>query len=215
MRQVLFQVKRFRLLPRKIGKIFPFYLAPFLIPRCRDWLRIGGLRMGEAHILPWENILWNDERIRVASPKTERFSGKEERIIPMFSRLKTELYHLAEMPSTIQTSPILTDIFNGRSQKATDEQLKRMIERAGLTVWPRLNHNLRGSRSNELFSTFPDHVAEYWMGHSKKVAKSHYLHVLDDQFQQALHLDKENRLVTNLNVNPETSPSRTPEPILN
>lgn len=70
----------------------------------------------------------------------------------------------------------------------------RLIGQAGLDVWPRLNHNLRGSRSNELFSAFPDYVAEYWMGHSKKVAKKHYLHVIDDQYRLALNLDDENKL---------------------
>ncbi|MDO5567266.1 MAG: hypothetical protein Q4G59_11465 [Planctomycetia bacterium] len=57
-----------------------------------------------------------------------------------------------------------------------------------------LNHNLRGSRSNEHFTAFPDHVAEYWMGHSKKVAKKHYLHVMADQYTLALDLDKEDKL---------------------
>ena len=151
-------------------------------------MRIGGTRMGEAHALTWENVLWNENQVRIISPKTERFQGHDERVIPLFPRLRTELQKLYD---GTKTGPVLTTILKDRTQRAVDGQLSTLIRHAGLEVWPRLNHNLRGSRSNEIFSAFPDHVAEYWMGHSQKVAKKHYLHVLTDQYNIAQTFDKE------------------------
>ncbi len=169
-------------------------------------MRIGGVRSGEAHVLTWDNVLWNEFKVRIVSPKTERFKGHDERIIPMFKRLQKELRKLFEAKGRPTTGPVLPDLHHGRTQKAVDDQLKRIIRKAGFDVWPRLNHNLRGSRSNELFAAFPDHVAEYWMGHSKKVAKKHYLHVMADQYTLALDLDKEDKL----SIEPDKTETQPP-----
>lgn len=166
-------------------------------------MRIGGVRMGEAHALTWENVLWKEDKVRIVSPKTERFQGHDERIIPLFPRLRSELQSLYDAKECKKTGQVLACIHKGRSQRAIDGQLKALIRHAGFPVWSRLNHNLRGSRSNELFSAFPDHVAEYWMGHSKKVAKKHYLHVMSDQYNLALDFEKENK---------KTDPKQTTEP---
>ncbi len=64
-------------------------------------------------------------------------------------------------------------------------QLRRIIQRAGLTPWPRITHNLRASRSTELAAEHPAHVAAAWLGHSTLVAQKHYWTVTDDDFDRA------------------------------
>ena len=63
---------------------------------------------------------------------------------------------------------------------------RRIIFRAGLAEWPRLFQNLRESRANELWSEYSEHVAAAWMGHSKRIAFSHYQQVTDEQFRRAV-----------------------------
>ncbi|MDD3588556.1 MAG: phage integrase SAM-like domain-containing protein, partial [Thermoguttaceae bacterium] len=68
-------------------------------------MRIGGVRMGEAHALTWENVLWNEDKVRIISPKTERFQGHDERVIPFFPRLRQELQKLYHTKDCTKTGP--------------------------------------------------------------------------------------------------------------
>ncbi len=72
-----------------------------------------------------------------------------------------------------------------KTDSAIRHGLKRIIERAVLTPWPRITHNLRSSRQTELCEDFPAHVVSAWLGNSTDVADKHYLQVTDDHFQQA------------------------------
>lgn len=62
---------------------------------------------------------------------------------------------------------------------------ERIIERAGVTAWPKLWHNLRSSRQTELTEDFPAHVVSAWLGNSERIATQHYLQVLDSHFDKA------------------------------
>ncbi len=56
------------------------------------------------------------------------------------------------------------------------KEMLQIIKRASLTPWERLFHNLRVSRSNELFRRFNVFNASYWMGQSVKTAEAYYIH---------------------------------------
>src|SRR5207244_12063515 len=64
-------------------------------------------------------------------------------------------------------------------------QLLRIIRRAGLKAWPRVFHNLRATRENELAATYPIHVVCRWIGNSALIANKHYLSGTDDYFEMA------------------------------
>ncbi|TXT26232.1 MAG: integrase family protein, partial [Planctomycetota bacterium] len=50
--------------------------------------RYGGLRCPSEHfLLRWEDILWDQQRFIVHSPKTEKHQGRESRIVPLFPEL--------------------------------------------------------------------------------------------------------------------------------
>ena len=54
--------------------------------------RFGGVRTpSESLALKWGDVDWENNRIRVPSPKTEHIEGKESRPIPMFPELRPHL----------------------------------------------------------------------------------------------------------------------------
>ena len=64
-------------------------------------------------------------------------------------------------------------------------RLTRIIERAGLEVWPKLFQNLRLARETELAEQHPIHVVCPWLDNNKAIAAKHYLQVTDAHFQSA------------------------------
>jgi integrase len=146
--------------------------------------RWGGLRVGsEVRRLTWADILWDQQKMNVPSPKTEHHAGHEQRMVPIFPELAKLLADRFEeaLPGETLVLPMLV----GRTDAALRGPLLRAIKRAGLTVWPRLWHSMRGTRQTELENEFPSHVVCAWLGNSEAVARAHYLQVTDDHFAKA------------------------------
>jgi hypothetical protein len=61
----------------------------------------------------------------------------------------------------------------------------RILAKAKVTPWPRLFHNMRGSRETDLLERFPIHVVCAWLGNSEKVALKHYLKVTPEHLERA------------------------------
>ena len=163
--------------------------------------RIGGLRNpSETLAMRWEDVKWSENRILVRSVKTEAYEGKATRIIPMFPELKIQLER--QLKEAEEGSVFVIDRWRS-TKKNMRTNFERIIYRAGLDQWPRLFHNLRGSRSCELFSQFPVHVASYWMGQSSRIALDHYLHPTDEQYNDALGEEKDVPKVENPPENDE------------
>jgi integrase len=148
--------------------------------------RFGGLRCPSEHLgLRWCDVKEERDRMVIRSPKTEHHEGGGEREVPLFPELVTAFAHVwKEVPAgTRLTTPVITRYRPGNANLRT--QFERIIERAGVTPWPRLFHNLRSSRQTELAEKWPGHVVSAWLGNSEQVARDHYLQVLDDHFAAA------------------------------
>jgi integrase len=166
-------------------------MADAIIDKCTDaeWRlifalsRYGGLRCPSEHIaLKWTDVLWDSNRIRVPSPKTEHIEGKASRLIPIFPELREALddaYALADEDAEYVIQRYRQVGVNLRTQ------LTKIIGKAGLEPWPKLFHNLRASRQTELAESYPAHVVCAWLGNSEAVAKAHYLQVTDAHFAKA------------------------------
>jgi len=154
--------------------------------------RFGGLRCpSEVLSLEWRHIDWERNRITVPSPKTDRYEGKESRILPLFPELRPFLVEAHEL-----AGPAQSHVVGGKYLEASNgpkgwiscnlrTQFERIVNRAGLEPWPRLFHNLRSSRETELLESFPVHVVAQWMGHDAKVSLKHYAQTTDDHFDRA------------------------------
>lgn len=145
--------------------------------------RFGGLRCpSEVLGVQWGDVNWAENRMRVRSPKTERHIGKAERIIPLFPELRAVLMDAYEL------APAGSVYVVGRYRDATQNlgtHFKRIINRAGITPWPRLFNAMRASRVTELAAEYPSAECTAWMGHTRAVAEAHYHMVRDEDFERA------------------------------
>lgn len=145
--------------------------------------RFGGLRVpSEALALRWADVDWEHNRLTVHSSKTEHHEGRGERIIPLFPEIRDrlmEVFHQAPEGAEY----VITSYREGQN---LNPQFRRIIKRAGLTVWPRTWHNLRASRQTELASTYPLHTVCAWIGNTKAIAAGHYLQVTDADWTRAV-----------------------------
>lgn len=141
--------------------------------------RYGGLRRNEPLALTWSDVNWERRRLCVHSTKTERFEGRESRIIPLFPEIERELSDLFAME--------VGDRLITLSSRSFNTVFARIVQRAGYKPWPRLFQNLRATRENELIERgLPAHVVGEWLGHTAAVQAKHYLRVLDSYYETAL-----------------------------
>ncbi len=145
--------------------------------------RYGGLRCpSEVLALKWSDINWEENCLRVPSPKTEHHGGGSSRTIPLFPELRPALLEAFESADG-GVEYIITRYRDNNSNLRT--QFNRIIQQAGYTPWPKLFQNLRSTRETELAETYPLHVVTSWIGNSELVAAKHYLQVTDEHFQRA------------------------------
>ena len=153
--------------------------------------RFGGLRSpSETMILKWQNVDWQNSRMIVFSPKTEHHEGRECRTVPIFPELRPYLEEAWD--SAEPGAEFLLDELRTHANLGT--RMVKIIQRAGLTRWPRVFQNLRASRQTELEDVFPTHVACAWLGNSESVAREHYLRVTEDHFHAAINGALQNAL---------------------
>jgi integrase len=149
--------------------------------------RYGGLRCpSEVLSLRWGDIDWQQRRIVVHSPKTERYSGGESRSIPIFPELRGHLEAVWDR-AEVGTEYVITRYRGSNVNLRT--QLLRIIGRAGLKPWPKLFQNLRSTRETELAEKHALHVVCAWLGNSQPVAAKHYLQIRDEDFERAAEGD--------------------------
>ena len=155
--------------------------------------RYGGLRIpSELIYLKWSDILWEQGKIRISIPKkTGKKESLKHRYLPIFPELVAPLQDYYESLSEGSRRP--DDLlFPGiEGEQNLRRGLERIIERAGLTMWPKLFINLRSTRETELLlEKHPLHVVCSWIGNTPAVALKHYAQTTDDVFVQASYLSK-------------------------
>jgi integrase len=152
--------------------------------------RFGGLRCPSEHsALRWADVDFAKGRMTVRSPKTEHHEGKESRVVPIFPELRPFLEaakaEAAKGEECVVTIPSVAAFRNGGPSPNLSTRMQKIVARAGLTVWPKLFHNLRASRQTELAQSFPEHVVCEWIGNSQAVAREHYLRVNEADYVKA------------------------------
>jgi site-specific recombinase XerD len=168
-----------------------FYVPEEFIEKCKEhassaewrlliamW-RNGGMRYSEPLLAKWEDVDWETDRFTVRSPKTAK-QGKPTRQIPL-CWIRKELDEMWEVtPDKSQyVLPTLRKVTNLRTT------FQKIIKRAGLVPWPRLIQNLRVSKQNDLESCLRMTAVTAFIGNSEAIAKSHYLHATDGDFEIA------------------------------
>jgi integrase len=176
------QDRKYYLTPEDTHKLIE--MAPDAEWRCIIALaRFGGLRCpSEVLGVQWGDIDWDQGRMLVRSPKTERHIGKAERIIPLFPELRSVLMQAFELAP--EGSVYVTGRFGG-THANLGTQFKRIITRAGFVPWPRVFNAMRASRATELAAEYPAAICTAWMGHTQAIAEAHYHMVRNEDFEKA------------------------------
>lgn len=132
-----------------------------------------------------KDIYWDRMRFLVHSQKTRRYPGHETRIVPIFAELETLFRERFEQAA--EGESLVLPFLVGRSDASLRRVVERAINRAGVKVWKRLWHNLRGTRQNELEELgFTAKSVRHWLGNSKDVASRHYEKLTEKDFEKAV-----------------------------
>jgi integrase len=170
-----------------------------VIDACPNWewrtvtalARFGGLRCSsEVALLKWSDILWDENRFIVTSPKTARY-GKGQRTVPLFPNLRRFLDEAFQMAP--EGCTWVVPMLEGLGSKNLGTTFKKIIRRAGVDAWPKPFQNLRSSLQTELEQQWPTYVVCKWIGNTPEIANKHYLTVTDEHFEMAAATDTENR----------------------
>src|SRR5262249_57167819 len=106
--------------------------------------RYAGLRIpSELLGLRWTDVDLPGGRMTIKSPKTSHHAGKESRIVPVFPELRQYLEAAWWDEATEGKEFVITRHRDANANLRT--QLERIIERAGLTPWPKLFQTMRAS----------------------------------------------------------------------
>ena len=146
--------------------------------------RFAGLRCpSEVTALKWTDILWDQDRFRVTSCKTEHHEHGQSRIVPLFPEL---LPHLRQVFEAAEPGAVYVISRYGRPISALRTQFEKILERAGVPTWPKLFVNMRASAATDLSKRFGSFAACAWLGHGPTVAAKHYWQVTEADFQRAI-----------------------------
>lgn len=150
--------------------------------------RYGGMRTpSEPLLLRWSDVNWEQGRMTVTAPKTERFPDGKYRVTPIFPELRPFMDEMWELAGP-GADRVIT-ICDGKSESYLRTMFKKILKRAGLSPWPKLWQNLRSSRQTELEDQFPTHVVCKWLGNTPKIAHKHYHQMTEAHFARALTPD--------------------------
>ena len=146
--------------------------------------RFAGLRCpSELLPLKWSDVNWDKMRFTVHSPKTEHHDSAGIRTVPIFPELYPYFRDAFEAAET--AAVFCCPQYPANAGQLYTKMVKAAVERAGLTVWPKLFVNLRSTRETELVEQFPIHVVTRWLGNSPNIAAKHYLQVTEDHYDRA------------------------------
>ena len=169
--------------------------------------RYGGVRIpSEIKSLRWSDVNWARNRITITVPKKAHIDGHQTRVIPIFPELRPFLdkaFGEAEEGQEFVV-PLARNTGNLRTHAL------RIIQKAGVKVWPKPFQNLRASRETELMQTYQAYKVLAWIGHTAAVAQDHYLMLTDDDFDMASGKAAQNP-AHSASVSSHQGPSQEPE----
>jgi integrase len=146
--------------------------------------RYAGIRVpSELFLLRWGDVNFERLQIRIRSPKTEAYEGKDERLVPLVPELKTVLLEAFDQAEE-RAEHIITRYRHVGTNLRT--RAHDIIRRAGLVPWPKTFVNMRSSRATELAECFPLAVVTAWMGHTASISVAHYQQVLPEHHARAV-----------------------------
>ena len=183
-----------------VNRTRDFYVTPemagTILDNCPDaqwrlmfalW-RLAGLRKMEIFSLTWGDIQWSKGKFLVRSSKTAHHEGHDIRFVPLrdVRPYLEDVFQAAleEGQTSLPADGLVITRFSKRNSNL-DKPFRAIVERAGLTPWPKLFQNLRSSCETQWLKEGEraDLVAN-WIGHSVKIQRSNYVQYTDDDIER-------------------------------
>jgi integrase len=141
-----------------------------------------GLRIpSEIKELRWRDILWKKNRIVIRSPKTEHHAGKGMRMPRLFPIVRRYLEALRRLrPDAGPDDHVFRPAMRCNPHWLANFQCRKL----GIRPWPKFFTNLRASCATDLAERYPSHVCEAWLGHTERVANTHYRMVTENYYRR-------------------------------
>ncbi len=148
--------------------------------------RFAGLRTpSETRLLTWADVDWTRGRLTVRSPKTERYAGHEQRVVPITSSLMTLLHEgFTEALEAddgeqriVRVPASCGHLFNTMAD---------IVRRSGIPLWSDLFQTLRRSCEIEWAQVYPQFAVSKWIGHSIAVSGRHYANMVPDELYERM-----------------------------
>lgn len=142
--------------------------APDIDWRCLLALcRLAGLRRGEAMALTWDRIDWARHVLHVRPRRRKATTKERARTVPITPRLYNLLLEAREQAGA---DPRVAPVGVNNIERTC----VKIIERAGLTPWPKPLHTLRKNLVTDWQAKHPPLDVASWLGHDIRVAAEHY-----------------------------------------
>ena len=142
--------------------------------------RLAGLRKMEVFNLTWDDVLWDQGKMRVHASKTAHHEGKDIRYVPL--RDIKDALSAVYCKAKEGENRIITRFTPSNSN--LDKPMKVILHRAGLVPWPKLFQNMRAScETSWLSEGHPAHVVAGWIGHSVKIQRNNYAQITAGHFE--------------------------------
>mgnify|MGYP003871074515 CR=1 FL=1 len=172
--------------------------------------RFAGLRCpSEIVALRWGDVDWARSRLTVRSPKTAGHADHAVRVVPIAPELRPILHELFDR-AEVGVEAVVPRLRDPKMNLRTT--FTKIVARAGVTPWPRLIHNMRGSCACDWVERFPAHVVAAWLGHSPLIAARHYLQTRDTHFDMATNEPASNAATQAHRRDPTGAQAETPNP---
>jgi integrase len=153
-----------------------------------------GLRIpSEIQELRWRDILWKKNRIIVRSPKTEHHAGKGIRMPRLFGVVRRYLKALRRLRPDAGPDD---HVFRPAVRCNPLWLIHLWCRRLGIKPWSKFFTNLRASCATDLIERYPNHVCLAWLGHTERVADTHYRMVTENYYRRRGKLTARKRKAT-------------------
>jgi integrase len=139
--------------------------------------RYAGLRTpSETHLITVADVDFDGAKLRVRSPKTERYDGHEQRIVPICPRLMSLIRERFEAMAEGEAYLVTIKGAGGRRRRVL-----AILAAAKVSPWDDTWQTLRRSCEIEWAQSYPQYAVSRWIGHSITVSGRHYVNSIPDE----------------------------------
>lgn len=131
-------------------------------------------------------LKWSDVDFAKGELHIDEVKNKRRRVCPMFAPVRVELERLREIRGD---NPGVYVVESLRTCSNMGTTFKKLVERAGLALWPKIFHNLRKSAATDICNAYGAKSESVWLGHTERISFDFYQQITPETITRALNDD--------------------------